>query len=336
MKVVPFIAENPAAALAQIHEQLGPEAIVVSVRPLPRQGLARFWPKTGPVEVLACVAEAEQSDSDLGRPFAGSATVPAGCARSLVAPARGQRPIQALHDGSQRPHVFIGPPGTGKTTLLCKWMTLCVLTENRAARVWRLDGVSANTAEFINIYAEMLGLGLERFWTPPLGIQPVEQPGETGPSEPARRASTIEGGGDKKGDLLLVDLPGVQAGDTQGLSALRDLLASLPSPRLHLVLNAAYETPILSEQFRAFALFSPEDVSLTHLDEEQRQGKLLDFILGTNCSLRFLSTGQKIPGDLVIAEAESRVRPGFDGDISPNKGRAPEEGFVAKHVLNPN
>jgi flagellar biosynthesis GTPase FlhF len=85
----------------------------------------------------------------------------------------------------------------------------------------------------------------------------------------------------------------------------------LPEPRIHLVLNAAYESAILVEQFRLFSRFHPEDLSLTHLDEERDQAKMLDFIQGTNCCLRFLSTGQKIPGDLVIAGAESRRCPEF-------------------------
>ena len=60
MKVVPFVAENPAAALAQIHAELGPDAVVLSVRPAPAPALGRLWGKRPAVEVLACVMDAAQ------------------------------------------------------------------------------------------------------------------------------------------------------------------------------------------------------------------------------------------------------------------------------------
>jgi flagellar biosynthesis protein FlhF len=169
--------------------------------------------------------------------------------------------------------VFIGPPGSGKSTALCKWLTLAVLTEERNARVCRLDGATANTAEFLAVHCEMLGVPIERFWSKP----------------------------DARSDLLFVDLPGVELNDDAGMAVLQARLKSLPSPRVHLVLNAAYETAALMAQWRAFAAFEPEDLVFTHMDEEQRRIKLWNLVFGTNCSPRFLSAGQKIPGEFLQA-----------------------------------
>ena len=171
--------------------------------------------------------------------------------------------------GSLRPHVFVGPPGSGKTTALCKWLTLAVLIEEKRAEVRRLDSEIANTAEFLGIHCEMLGVPVRRFWA---GPEPLT-------------------------DFLLVDLPGVAVDDAAGLAALRAQLASLPSPRIHLVLNAACEMAVLLAQWRAFVACEPEDLIFTHLDEEQGRVKLWNFVFGTNCSLRFLGAGQKIPGE---------------------------------------
>jgi flagellar biosynthesis GTPase FlhF len=100
---------------------------------------------------------------------------------------------------------------------------------------------------------------------------------------------------------VFVDFPGVDVQDAAAMTALRNQIAALPSPRLHLVLNAAYETGALLAQWRAFEPFEPEDVILTHWDEELRRVKLWNLVLGTNCSIRFLSGGQKIPGEFRAA-----------------------------------
>jgi flagellar biosynthesis protein FlhF len=331
MKLVPFIAENAASALAQIQEQLGPDAIVVSVRRLPAQGISRLWHHGGGhIEVLACAPDDKPALKTHLVPHGTDAYVPfdekiepaprpaarpprrwrsiawleslglladfADRLEQKVRAAHGDEPPSApiaewslvrdelagdwhparrVMEGTGRPHVFIGPSGSGKTTVLCKWMTMSVLTGERSARVWRLDGSVANTSEFLTLHCEMLGVPVERFWVPP----------------------------DAPADLLFVDLPGVEMGDTHAMGVVRDQLAALPQPHVHLVLNAACESSILFEQFHTLAPLAPEDAIFTHLDEERHRVKLWNFVLGTKCPLSFLSAGQKIPGEFQRAES---------------------------------
>jgi flagellar biosynthesis GTPase FlhF len=148
-------------------------------------------------------------------------------------------------------------------------LTLAVLTEERSARVWRLNGAGANTAEFLSMHCEMLDVPIDRFWS------------QT--RTPA--------------NLHFIDLPGVETDDPRALSALRNELSALPSPEIHLVLNAAYETETLLKQCRVFGALQPADLILTHLDEETRRVKLWNLVFGTNCTILFLSAGQKIPGE---------------------------------------
>jgi flagellar biosynthesis protein FlhF len=333
MKILPFVAENAATALAQIHEKLGPDAVVLSIRRLPAHGVAWLWNRQGHVEVLAALLnERETAEAATSLPEVletGRQTwddsvelhppmdpgVHARTWRSITwleslgllpsfanlledrARARhGERPpptptaewaaVRAALtefwrpppriDGEQKQtHVFIGPPGSGKTTVLCKWLTASVLSEEQTARVWRLDGVSANTSEFLSVHCELLGVPTARFWCEP----------------------------DTTANVYFVDLPGVESNDSRAIAMLREQISALPSPRVHLVLNAAYETTVLFEQFRAFAPLKPDGLIFTHLDEERQRVKLWNFVLGTNCSIHFLSAGQKIPGEFLRAES---------------------------------
>jgi flagellar biosynthesis GTPase FlhF len=320
-----IVAEHPKAALEQIHRQLGPEAVVLSVRRMPARGIARLWQRNGPVEILAGLPAQTQprgsrkrllSLAEEDQPASVCDSSPhrwrsIGRLESLGLLPRHARRLQkemdrlypnvpgtlegqwtALRDvfagwwpvprpaPDGRPtstHAFVGPPGSGKTTVLCKWLTLAVLTEERSARVWRLNGASANTAEFLTMHCEMLDVPVDRCW-----------------SEVQKPAS-----------LHLIDLPGTESDDSHALADLRSQLSRLPSPEVHLVLNAAYETEVLLAQCRAFAPLEPADLILTHCDEENRPVKLWNLILGTKYTIRFLSTGQKIPGGFTTPSLDS-------------------------------
>jgi flagellar biosynthesis protein FlhF len=326
MKPTAFTADNADDAVRLVQESLGPEAVIVSVRKLPANGLARLLHRQGQIEVTACVPEKPrhrvpqgvdaytpfeaENDEQLPLPppraahrwrsiawleslgllpeFADRLELKLRATHGTKPPERPiaewsavrdtlatfWRPAPHEEDGTGRPHVFIGPPGSGKTTALCKWLTSAVLRGEHRARVWRLDGETANTSEFLSLHSEMVGVPVERFWD----------------------------GADGSAELLFVDVPGVEAHSAPGMKTLREVVSALPAPHVHLVLNAATETVLLFEQFNWFAQLSPEDLIFTHLDEEHRRVKLWNFVLGTNCSLGWLGGGQKIPGEFHRAE----------------------------------
>ncbi len=144
-----------------------------------------------------------------------------------------------------------------------------------SVRVWRLDGESANASEILSCTANPWACRWNVFGT-------------------SRRRS---GGFAIRGFAR-----GGNTGQSDAIAALREQLSVLPQPHIHLVLNAAYESSILFEQFHAFESFAPEDIIFTHLDEEHRRVKLWNFVLGTKCPISFLGAGQKIPGEFRRAE----------------------------------
>ncbi len=346
---MPFVANSAAEALARIQAQMGPEAVVLNVRQLPVNGLARLWKKPL-IEVLACppglfrgAEAAETSPTDAAFPAPSDLAIPhepspsswqqqgvssgmegldlAGGLRpsrwkvSRLLSTAGLIPLLAqkviddleMHHGveppatlpeeiqllretlrqlwnvagpiqSHRPQVLIGAPGSGKTTLLCKWMTKSVLMENCPARVFRLDGVTANTGEMLEVHAEILGVPVSRM-------------------APGSSNSTSAG-------WQLVDIPGVDWRDRQAIGDLRRVLDKISGAEVHLVLNGAYEVSVLLAQIRAFSSLPLSGLMITHLDEDQRWGKLWNLVLGSPLAVRFLSAGQSVPGEFLEATPE--------------------------------
>ena len=354
MQPISFTAHTAEAAVAQIRAQLGPEAIVLNVRPLPQNGIARLWQKPM-IEVVACAPEqpttvpatpaitevlaefrqqlveirqqvetrsarpevvsapgielAEFSDANIPSPSShGKWGIAALLQKGGLLPVNVQKVIDLLvaEHGEQPPatlveeiemaqavltsawqkspnledrsvHALVGSAGSGKTTSLCKWLTQSALMEARRVRLWRLDGATANTAESLSVYAEILGVNCERFWNE--GQQIISE------------------------DIGFMDLPGVDWRNALAIKELAGQLKQLGSPKLHLVLNGAYDVTILLAQVRAFSVLPIEDIVLTHLDEETRWGKFWNLALGTTFPIRYLSTGQNIPGDFQEATA---------------------------------
>ena len=365
MKVIPFVAESAADAVAQIREKLGPTAVVLNVRQIPPSGISKLWNK-GRIEVLAYLPEEDQpvtSASELSPPAPPPPSMPAIPAHKSVSPAPIEPPkpvstLNVLDDSPAVPqsipqsppplfqrdygrweagvvlenagimprfaqkivnqlrlahgdapplnlkdemklvqtwlrqtwtarmesvamsnspvHILVGPPGSGKTTCLCKWIANAVMLQGQTARILRLDAHAANTAEILNVYSDIFQVPISRSLE------------ETMINE----------------DLVLVDVPGVNYLDADTLNQFCKFITSIPGAQIHLVLNAAYEMPVLMAQLRAFSVLPLSDLIFTHLDEDYRWAKLWNFVLGTNYTFRFLSAGQNIPGQFFIATPE--------------------------------
>jgi flagellar biosynthesis protein FlhF len=340
MQIRSFIADSAKEALARIRQELGSQAIVLHVRPAPGRGLSRLLSKRR-VEVLAAApAQADAASlanafdsfrnelAELRLQFQARFSSPPVTASELtreasfggwrirsllegagvqplyvrglierLATANGSPPASVLEeiemtrkllrglwteslssDSTASLHVFVGPPGSGKTTCLCKWLAKAVLVENRPVSVWRQDGRVANTAELLSIYGEILNVPVMRSWSGQPGMLEEE--------------------------IGFVDLPGTNWRCKADVDELEQCLRQFGPAQVHLVLNAAYETRLLVEQFEAFAKLPISGLVLTHLDEQLGWGKVLELVLGTNCCVRYLTAGQNIPGGFEEISAE--------------------------------
>ena len=114
--------------------------------------------------------------------------------------------------------------------------------------------------------------------------------------------------------LTLIDTPGLAPGDTRGLGALARLLASLRPTETHLVLSATTKPDDARAAVAAFAPLGVTHLVFTRLDETRSVGSLLGIAIDTCRPLSYFGTGRDVPNDLRPASADELLRRAFEGE----------------------
>jgi len=166
---------------------------------------------------------------------------------------------------------FIGTPGTGKTTALCKRLAADVFFRNRKARVLKLDLDRPNPNDALTVFCDAMGVPLAR-----------------------DAADLAEGEAD---ETLYVDFPGVSADSKAEIAEIAAALDRHEVASRVLVVNAAYDAEMMKRAYAFGEELGATHVVFTHLDELIHWGKLWEFVLGQGLQPLFLSAGQNLAGD---------------------------------------
>ncbi len=167
---------------------------------------------------------------------------------------------------------FLGTPGSGKTTSLCKWLTREVLINEKKVEVLRLDVDSPHFGDGLDAFCEAMGVPCHR----DRGKVPMMD----------------------DGTQLLIDIPGCELKDYRENIKLRRRLDDLGVDTRILVLNAAYENSILNAILRQAHSLEAQRLIFTHTDLLQSWGKLWPFAISRlHPSVLFMGTGPNIASD---------------------------------------
>jgi len=205
-----------------------------------------------------------------------------------------KRPIRPLPARS----AFLGTPGVGRTTALCKWLARDVFAQGRVGRVVKAEFDRPNPAEGLAVFCEALGLTLE--YHAPASEEETAAPGATLAPEP-------------EGGFLYADLPGLSLRHPAENAAIARFLDREQFAGRVLVLNAAYDSAMLRRGYAAGRDLGATHLVFTHLDEVDHWGKLWDFLLDGELTPLFLATGPSLTGDLeedAFAAVLRRTLPG--------------------------
>lgn len=167
---------------------------------------------------------------------------------------------------------FIGLCGAGKTTALCKLLSLDVFVRGRSAAVLKLDGDQPNATDGLAAFCEVLGAPLLR--------SPAE----------------VEEFDDEA--VVYVDVPGAALDGHAEHRRLAQTLDALRVASRVLVVNAAWENEVIAEAFAMGRACGATHVVFTHADEVRRPAKLWRFALFGGLSPLFVSAGPSPAGEI--------------------------------------
>ena len=166
---------------------------------------------------------------------------------------------------------FLGAPGVGRTTALCKWLAVEVFRRARTGHVVTVEFDRPNSAGVLPVFGEALGVPVAHF------------PCTTQPATP--------------GGFVYFDLPGLNPRQPAANASIAEFLDREQITERVLVLNAAYDRAALHLAYAAGRELGATHLVFTHLDEVPQWGKLWDYLFDDDLEPLVLATGPSLTGD---------------------------------------
>lgn len=193
--------------------------------------------------------------------------------------------------GKMRLLAFIGTTGVGKTTTIAKLTARYALLERRSVGVITLDTHRIGAAEQLQKYGEILRVPVK------IAHDKLELMGQ------------ISDFGKEGKEIVLLDTAGRSPNEMIPLGETANLFEGVGTVQKYLTLPAVLGQREMDNVVTKFqSIFTPDAVILTKLDEASDHtcfGRLLTLQAKYGLPLAFVTTGQKVPDDIVLPDAHA-------------------------------
>lgn len=193
-----------------------------------------------------------------------------------------------LTPGSPTLVALVGPTGVGKTTTLAKIAAQYSQELKKRVGLITLDIAKVGAREQILNLAKSLGL--------PCHVA------KDGPQLKAKIAELYDC------HLILIDTGGRNQYEWHEVDEMAAMLSTVDGIRIELVLSATTKDVDAYGIVRQFSTLGPESLIVTKTDETIALGLLVNLSSKFDVPVSYLTTGQKIPEDLKIADSGSIAR----------------------------
>ncbi|MGX2983554.1 flagellar biosynthesis protein FlhF [Helicobacter sp. 23-1045] len=178
--------------------------------------------------------------------------------------------------------MLVGPTGVGKTTTIAKLATHYSIKHKYKVGLITLDCYRIGAFEQLAFYAKRLKVSIDKV------------------SDTAEFERSLDDL--KYCDYILIDTLGSSQNDKQKLDILRRFASNGYGIDVNLVLSANTKFEDLRDIYGAFSILNIDTIIWTKLDESKGFGNIFSLIYDTKKPLSYLTFGQGVPDDIMVAK----------------------------------
>jgi flagellar biosynthesis protein FlhF len=206
-------------------------------------------------------------------------------------------------EASPKVVVLVGPTGVGKTTTIAKLAAQYALLQRRRVGLITIDTYRIAAVEQLRTYSQIIDVPIRVVYSS------AELPGAV------RELSDRE--------LIFVDTAGRSQRNTMQIGELKACCERLKECEVHLVLGSTTKTRDLYDVVERFSVLPLHRIIWTKLDESTTFGNILNVAVKHPLSISYVTTGQRVPEDVEVADANKLAALVVGGIPSPTPIGAP-------------
>jgi flagellar biosynthesis protein FlhF len=224
-------------------------------------------------------------------------TLSEGALQSLIAERLLTSGPITLQEAQPKVVILVGPTGVGKTTTIAKLAAQYALLQKRRVGLITIDTYRIAAVEQLRTYSQIIDVP----------IRVVYSSNEL-PSA-VREFSSM--------DVVFVDTAGRSQRNTMQIGELKACCERLVDCEVHLVLSSTTKTRDLYDIVQRFSVMPLHRVIWTKLDESTTFGNILNVAVKHPLPISYVTTGQRVPEDVEVAEANKLASLVVGGTVAP-------------------
>ncbi len=191
---------------------------------------------------------------------------------------------------------LIGPTGVGKTTTIAKLAAIQKLMKGKNVGLISADTYRIGAIEQLRTFAAIANIPMQVVY------------------EPSEMRTALARLGER--DVVFIDTVGRSQRVAKDVKEIADLVSAANPAEVHLVISASADHRVINETVENFRAAGPNRIIFSKLDEAVVYGHLVNVVHQSGLPISYLTMGQNVPEDIVLANNMQLAGMVFTGEMT--------------------